>query len=140
MSQKQALLSEVNAQYEELFSSVMGLQDEHMTRPMLAGWSVKDILAHIAGWQREIAAMLERMAGGQRPAPDGVDYSDVDGWNARFVEEMRGLSPGEVLTALHAAQAACVHAAEALPEERFAEGRTAERLLREWVIGHYDEH
>ena len=140
MSEKQALLSEMSAHYEELYSSVMGLQDEHMTRPILGDWSVKDILAHIVGWQREIALMLERMAAGERPTPDGTDYSDVDGWNARFVEEMRELSPAEVLTALHAAQAACVRAAEALPEERFVEGRTAWRLLREWVIGHYDEH
>jgi hypothetical protein len=140
MSEKQALLSALTASYEELFSSIMGLQDEHMTLPMLEDWSAKDILAHIAGWGREIAVMLERMAAGQRARAEGIDYSDVDGWNARFVEEARDLSPTEVLTALHAAHDACVRAAEALPEERFAEGRTAERLLREWVIDHYDEH
>ena len=140
MSDKQALLSEMSAHYEELYSSVMGLQDEHMAGPVLEGWSVKDILAHIAGWGREIAVMLERMAAGQRARAEGIDYSDVDGWNVRFVEEMRALSPGDVLTALHAAHDACVRAAEALAEERFAEGRTAERLLQEWVIDHYDEH
>jgi hypothetical protein len=64
----------------------------------------------------------------------------VDGWNARFVEETRELSPAEVLTALHAGQAACVRAAEAMPEERLAEGRTAGRLLRGAIIGHYGEH
>jgi hypothetical protein len=140
MSKKDALLSELAAHYEELYSSVMGIPEEHLTRPLLDGWSAKDILAHIAGWGREIATMLERMAAGQPARAEGIDYSDVDGWNVRFVEAARHLSPGDVITEVHAAHDACVRAAEALPEERFAEGRTAERLLREWLIDHYDEH
>jgi hypothetical protein len=50
-----------------------------MRRPWCGTWGVREILAHITGWQRELTPVLERLARGERPIPDGVSYADVDG-------------------------------------------------------------
>ena len=145
---KDALLREMEAGFADLLSTVDGLSEEQMTRvwygdpstSLRTGWSARDILAHIAGWHREEIAMLERMARGERPVPESADYTDDDAWNARFVAKWRAASAGEVLAELKAIKEAYVAAAGRLPEERFEEGRTAHRLVRQGCTEHYREH
>ncbi len=86
--------------------------------------------------------MLERMARGERPWPDGSGhpYNEGDAWNARYVERWQTASPATVLEEMKASKEAYVAAVSHLPEERFQEGRTAQRLLREGCIDHYREH
>jgi len=137
---KDALLREMDAGFAALLGAVSGLSEEQMTRAWYGDWSVRDILAHVAGWHREEIAMLERMARGERPVPEGADYTDDDAWNARFAAKWRAASAGEVLAELKASEEAYVAAAGRLPEERFEEGRTAQRLVQQGCIEHYREH
>jgi len=145
---KDALLREMEAGFDALLATVEGLSEEQMGRAwygdpstsLRTGWSVRDILAHVAGWHREEIAMLERMGRGERAVPESVDYTDDDAWNARFVAKWRAASAGEVLAELKASKEAYVAAAGRLPEERFEEGRTAHRLVREGCTEHYREH
>jgi hypothetical protein len=137
---KDALLREMEAGFADLLSTVDGLSEEQMTRVWYGNWSVRDILAHVAGWHREEIAMLERMARGERPVPESADYTDDDAWNARFVAKWRAASAGEVLAELKASKEAYVAAAGRLPEERFKEGRTAHRLVQQGCTEHYREH
>jgi hypothetical protein len=137
---KDALLREMDAGFAGLMDAVNGLSEEQMTRVWYGDWSVRDILAHVAGWHREEIAMLERMARGERPVPESADYTDDDAWNARFAAKWRAASAGEVLADLNASKEAYVAAASRLPGERFGEGRTAHRLVQEGCINHYQEH
>ena len=137
---KDDLLREMDAGFAALLDAVDGLSEEQMTRVWYGDWSVRDILAHVAGWHREEIAMLERMARGERPVPESTDYTDDDAWNARFVAKWRAASAGEVLAELKATKEAYVAAASRLPEERFEEGRTARRLVQQGCIEHYREH
>ena len=145
---KDALLREMEAGFDSLLATVEGLSEEQMGRvwygdpstSLRTGWSVRDILAHVAGWHREEIAMLERMGRGERAVPESADYTDDDAWNARFVAKWRAASTGEVLAELKASKEAYVAAASRLPEERFEEGRTARRLLQQGCIEHYLEH
>jgi hypothetical protein len=145
---KDALLEEMEAGFAALLATVDGLTEEQMGRvwygdpstSLRTGWSVRDILAHVAGWHREEIAMLERISRGERPVPESVDYTDDDAWNARFVAKWRAASASEVLAELKASKEAYMVAAERLPEGRFEEGRTAHRLVREGCTQHYREH
>ena len=56
-----------------------------MRRPWFGTWGIREILAHITGWHREMIPVLERIARGEKPLADGVSYADLDGWNARLV-------------------------------------------------------
>ena len=137
---KDALLREMEAGFAGLLDAVSGLSDEQLTRAWYGDWSVRDILAHVAGWHREEIAMLERMARGERPVPESADYTDDDAWNARFAAKWRAASAGDVLAELKASEEAYLAAASRLPEERFEEGRTAQRLVKQGCTEHYREH
>ena len=137
---KNDLLREMDAGFAALLGAVSGLSEEQLTRAWYGDWSVRDILAHVAGWHREEIAMLERMARGERPVPESADYTDDDAWNARFAAKWRAASAGDVLAELKASEEAYLAAASRLPEERFEEGRTAQRLVQQGCIEHYREH
>ena len=140
MANKEDLLKRLDDGYAAFRETFAGLSDVQMTQTWLGDWCVRDILAHIAGWHREMSGGLERMARGERPTPEGVDYSDPDPWNERYAAEKRSLSPAEMVADLDASLATFRAAAAALPEDRFEPGRTVDRLMHINGIDHYIEH
>ena len=139
---RDGLLKTLDDEFAGFLDTIDGLSDEQMTNVWYGEWSVRDIFAHIVGWHRLEVAILERMASGERPWPEGSGhpYNDGDAWNARFVEKWHTASPATILEELKASKDAYVAAARLLPEERFREGRTAYRLLQEGSIDHYRDH
>ena len=140
MGEREALIKDLDGEYESLYGILMSLGDADKVRPMLDTWSVKDILAHIAAWLREGARALEGLARGEQAMPESLDDDAVDARNARFVEEWRDASVQEVQTELHLAKDAFARAMRSLPEERFAEGEAARRIVYEVGLDHFREH
>ncbi len=140
MSYKEDVLKQLDDGFAGFKETLAGLTDDEMTRAWYGEWSAKDILAHVAGWHREMSGALERLGRGERPTPEGVDYSDSDTWNARFASARASTPPPEMLAELDASFRAFRSAADALPEERFEQGRTVDRILHTTGINHYDEH
>jgi hypothetical protein len=137
---KARLLAELESGFSGLLDSVEGLTDQQMLIVWLGDWSVRDILAHVAGWHREMAKAFDRIGRGERPVPEDVDYSNFHSWNANFASDSRRVSPEEVLVELKASQKAFAAAAAAVPEDRFEEGRAAHRIIHTTGIEHYAEH
>jgi hypothetical protein len=144
MTGKSSRREELLAELDEAFA---GLQATHRDLPearkrvvMQGTWSVKDILVHIAGWHREMAAALARIARGERAVPEGVDYTNFDAWNARFVEAARATPLAEVEKELAESFAAFRQAISTLPENRLIPGRTADRIVHEAGMDHYRHH
>jgi hypothetical protein len=140
MGEREALIKDLDGEYESLYGALMSLSDADKVCPMLDGWSVKDILAHIAAWLREGARALEALARGEQATPESLTDDDVDARNDRFVEQWRGASVQEVQTELHLAKGAFARAMRALRQERFAEGEAARRIVCEEGIDHFMEH
>ena len=92
MSLKADLLRRAHDDFGVFKRALVGLSDEAMRRPWFGTWGIREILAHITGWHREMIPLLERIARGEKPVPDGVSYEDLDGWNARHVSARRGLT------------------------------------------------
>jgi hypothetical protein len=134
------ILNEAEAAYTELREAVDGIPEARMTEPWLGTWGVREILIHISGWHREMIPAVERIARGQSPYPDGVSYDDFDAWNARFVDDKRGVKVADVLVELGAAHRAFMTAARALPDAALATGGPARELVNNVCGGHYREH
>src|SRR2546426_10694657 len=81
------VISQLDTEFDALLASVHGLNDEQMTRAWYGEWGVREILTHIAAWHWEMVKAYERIARGERPVPEGTDYSEADAWNAKFVEK-----------------------------------------------------
>jgi hypothetical protein len=145
MSDKESTIKLVEEEYRNLHQAVEGLDEEQMARVWFGDWGAKDIIAHVLGWEREMVAAMERMARGERPVPEGIDYSDSDAWNAKFSREFRGISARTVLANWEQTHMNFVRAARALPDDRFGQSdegkpKTANRMLEANGYGHYREH
>ncbi len=114
---RDGLLNEAAREYQALHETLHGLNEEHMTEVWLGTWSVRDIVAHIAGWHQEMSPALERLTRGERPIPAGVSYDDVDRTHEHFMK-----------------------AAAAVPAERFQPGKTAWKIVDGNSAHHYREH
>jgi len=140
MMSREYLIGELETAFAELKQSIDGLSAEQMLQPWYDGWTVRDILGHIIGWHLAMEDVLDRMARGERPAPEGADYNDSNAWNARFAEIWKTQTPEAAISELSASKERFVAAARRVPEERFEEGRTAHRALAGNGAHHYREH
>jgi uncharacterized damage-inducible protein DinB len=77
------------------------------------GWSLHDIVAHIAVWQDAAARGLEQLARGEAPDVEGW-HGDDDAYNAATVELFASAPWPEVLTALRHARERHAAASEGL--------------------------
>ncbi len=137
---REELLAELDEAFAGLLATCRDLPEARKRVVMQGTWSVKDILVHIAGWHREMAGALARVARGERAAPEGVDYSNFDAWNARWVEAARATPDSEVEKELAESYRVFREAVTALPENRLIPGRTADRIVHEAGMDHYRHH
>jgi len=89
MADKATTITELEEAYVAFRDLISNLRDAAFSEPFNDGWTLSELLAHMAGWYREITPAFGRVARGERPIPAGVDYSDADGWNARFAKDAR---------------------------------------------------
>ncbi len=137
---KAELLSAAEHEYTLFQEALEGLDEHRFGEVWLGVWSVRDIVAHISAWHRELAPALERLARGERPIPEGVSYEDVDAWNAKFVEAKKAAPLPEVMRELERSHTDFMRAAAAVPAVRFEPGRTAWKIVDQNSAHHYKEH
>ena len=140
MSAKDDLLSQAAREYNAFEAAIHGLNEDQLCQTWLGAWSIRDIVAHLSGWHREMGPVLERLTRGEKPLPDGVSYDDADAWNARFVAAARDRPVGEVLLDLDRSHEQFMHLAAQVPEERLEPGKTATRIIDSVTAHHYREH
>lgn len=152
---KSALLEKVDAGRTEWDALISDVPEARMTEPGAAGdWSVKDVLAHVAVYERWTADQLNAMMRGETEmyvAPDeppGAGTDDTDAQNAAYYEVWRNRSLADIRReegeAFALLRAAIARAPEDLLNEsaRFAwlNGTAVWLLIRGNSYGHYDDH
>ena len=121
------------AGWEELEGLVEGLSPEQAEIPgYLPRWSVKDFLAHLAGWLSEAGQALVQIRAGTFTESD----LDVDSRNDAFVDANRDQPLPVVLFELKATRRRLLHHLHGLTEIPPA----AEASLRKAGPQHYAEH
>jgi hypothetical protein len=141
MMGKQEVLNDLDQSYNELQQALQSVNEQAAGEQWYGTWNAKQILAHMIGWDEEMSGALDRVARGERPVPEGVDYNDADSWNAGFAEKFASGEWPEVLQRFDSAHAKFRTAlGNVSDEERFAEGKTAYRIAHNAAIDHYKEH
>ena len=144
MTDKATAIHDLELGYQEFRGPLDRLEDDDFEEVWLGTWNLSQLLAHMAGWYREMTQAFERVGRGERPVPEGVDYGDADAWNAKFEKLAK---PGKA--ALHdfeQAYHAYLEAAKKLPPELYGEDpksgrpRIGNRLLQGSGTGHFQEH
>jgi hypothetical protein len=144
MPNKQEALADLDSRHDRFRAAIAELPEGAYGETWLGDWNLSQVLAHMGGWFNEITGAMERVQRGERPTPEGVDYSDSDKWNAGFAASaVQG--PG-ALTEWDDAYRRYREAAGALGEDKYGEdperGRPliGNRLLQASGIGHFEEH
>lgn len=122
-------------EYDKLYGSLLGLSAEDLVAAGVAGgWSVRDILAHIAAWQRAVVDEIPRVLAGQATS---ADLEVVDDFNARAVERAQQLPVESIVKEYHSANNHFFAYARTLIDAAFRPGNPA----REWLLPpHPAEH
>jgi len=137
-------IAELEQGYVEFRDLLVNLPAEAYREVFLGEWNLNKLLAHMAGWYREMAEAIERVGRGERPAPEGVDYSDSDSWNARFAQLSKDgpAALDDFDAAFHEYYGAAKNLDESLygldPEK--GRPRIGNRLLDSAGIHHFAEH
>jgi uncharacterized damage-inducible protein DinB len=119
------LLARLATERARLLWYLVGLGETMLTEtPVLGDWTVKDMLAHIAAWDRwEDGAMRSLLAG---DVPDLASVVDVDAYNAAAVADSRSRSIAEVLSEMESVRNTWIDWLESLAEEAFFQPRFVE--------------
>jgi hypothetical protein len=149
----------MRASFDEVMAVLSKIPRQRLTEVGVTGeWSVRDMLAHEAGYERYVAAALFGDLTGQPPTnrdfygrdngPTEADEANDDTTNAWVVAHARSLPVEEVLAEFRWAHDRLVKATETCTEadfedpERFPsfKGKTLLAILPNQCWGHHREH
>lgn len=106
-----------------LLEQVLGVDEQVLVQvPVIGDWTLTDLLAHVAAWDRWQARTMQSMVAGERP--DLSALHDLDASNAAFTALWRGRPVGELLGELQTARTDWVGWLEGLPGEEFFRQRS----------------
>ncbi|MBU0493219.1 MAG: DinB family protein [Chloroflexi bacterium] len=142
MDEKARLIEELDRSRAELWAALAGLDQQYEIYP---NWTIKHLLAHLAGWDDATIATLRAHAVGEEPATPAVYGIDV--YNAQSVEERVALSYEQVVQECNLTREQVKAAIRDLPPAKMDERlvtawgpkTTVDRLVRTFVE-HEKEH
>lgn len=115
----------------ELLEAIEGLTEAEATAPdPNGGWTLKDVLAHLAVWEAEVLKALGQVRMGKRPTINDVSDAEVDRQNARWQKETAGRPFDKVLEDLYGARTQTLKVVAQLPDEALND-----RDRYEWLRG-----
>ncbi len=147
---KTSILNEMSTSYAALEEILAPLdKTQYFTEGVIPGWSIKDMLAHIASWHHRLLAWLDAAVRNQEPTLSGLDsVEEMDALNAQFYQENISRPLDEVLTDLRTTRQQIMDIVQAMPEEdlmsphRFAwsKGEPLWQAIAGDTYEHYREH
>lgn len=147
---KARILNEMRTNYATL-EEILTILDKGKltTKGVIPGWSIKDMLAHIASWHHRLLTLLDATIRNEEPTISGPDsVEEMDALNAQFYQENKSRALDEVLTDFRTSHKQITHTIQAMHEEDLISPHkfawSGEEPLWQLVAGdtyeHYQEH
>ncbi|MCK6629545.1 MAG: maleylpyruvate isomerase N-terminal domain-containing protein [Anaerolineae bacterium] len=133
----EALIEKIEQGYTQLVRLYRSVPVTALLEPTLAnGWSVKDVLSHIAAWEWRCASLLNESHQSDLPLKA---MPDVEALNREFFQERQGWSWAEVEDDFRQAHQAMLAAIRAMPPARLT-SKIVQQSIAEETWEHYTEH
>lgn len=88
------LLIRLAAARATLKDSLAGLSDRQLTQgEVIPGYTVQDLLGHLAAWDQEVLAAIEASLNQGLPYRGDMDIENVGAWNERARDRRRDMAP-----------------------------------------------
>ncbi len=134
---REQLMARINRRWLEFNQAYAGLPDVSMhSAGVVEGWSMKDILTHVATWDGEALKALPIIMQGKRPPR----YGGVDNFNARQYDTNSRYSLAEARSRLADGHVQLLEFLAEVPESQFATETRFRHRLRLDTYSHYAEH
>jgi hypothetical protein len=155
---KTTLITKLLTERTRLNKLIASLTESQLTAPVEDGWSVKDVIAHLATWERRGTGWIVSASKGTLPdiPLPGVLWKDVDRINQDTFQTNRYRPTREILAEFAAGFPPLLNAVQSLTDEqlmlgfevywqrkpffvwhlvewRYKHYRTHDRQIREWV-------
>ncbi len=144
------LLNRIRQSHVDFATALAGIPDDVMvTRPVVDWWTLKDVMGHVAMWERVAIQFVEDYQRDGMPASLGLkDDAAVDEYNKRGAALRQDYSLARVRAEFDAAQRDLVAAVEPLSDAQlnaplpapWGDGVTLERLIAWNSYEHTPEH
>ena len=143
---KKRLLEKMSASHSSIQSILEGV-DLELRIYGNTGWRIRDILGHIATWDREVTKSLRAFLEGTEYYIPGINEDETD-FNEEAVAEQRELSTPQIVSEWEQAREEFKTAVRDIPPEWFpgdllypwGDERGSISLLVEYMIEHDEEH
>ena len=143
---KENILTRLSDSHSELEQALEGLDLELVIHPD-TGWCIRDILGHIATWDRVLIHTIQTFLEGSEYVIPGMVGDETD-YNARRVVEQRKLSSSKILTEWNQAREDFITLVQQIPTDKFfdelafpwGEERGSVSVMIEYMIEHNGEH
>ena len=136
---KESALRQMEEQWNRLLGLAWGLSNEAQQHPNAAGdWSVRDVIGHIATWDRELVNVGRYLASGEK-----TDYGDdkaIHHYNDAEVARQRSLTQRQLWDEVTQSHQQLVQFLQGLPKEPFHLGTYSGGWIATDSWGHYSEH
>jgi hypothetical protein len=147
---KTGVLKEMSTSYNALEEILASLdKTQYVTEGVIPGWSIKDMLAHIASWHHRLLRWLDAAVRNQEPTISGPDnIEEMDALNAQFYQENKARPLDEVLADFRTSYQRIMEIVQTMPEDdlisphRFAwsQGQPLWQAIAGDTYEHYQEH
>ena len=123
----------------DTISFFKNLKPEDWEKPVTELWKVKDVLAHLVGWEREIAQELPK-AWENSGDPWFMGTDNFNNFNAEIYEEYKDFSPAQLLAELKEWQNALDEEIERIGEDDIRNSNYSEWVFDEGREPHFEHH
>jgi hypothetical protein len=141
MSNRQTLLDEMQTARTELDETVNALvASRRMDFYLGDGWRVRDVIAHLALWER---VANRKLSGAELPYGSDVAAMkpwNLDAFNETMRERMWAMPDDELLAEYYASHAALLGTVTAAEDDACAPGGRVFQVIDEDSAGHYGAH
>jgi hypothetical protein len=140
---KAGLLGKISATHRSIREAIGALPAPRWDEKLPAGWTLREMVGHLAYWESTIPAFVESLRTGTPQevallvADDGG--GDADELNARAAAAARGLSREEILRRWDDAHAETLEVARNLTESELADDNFIKKFEGD-AYGHYPNH
>jgi hypothetical protein len=151
-SSKSELVSQISNSRARLQAGLDAFDDAAAVEPILAdGWSVKDVMAHVAEWELYVVRRIEARKRGEMPEVWATSEEETDAVNARLFAQNKERSLAEVERFYQDAHEQVLAVIESMSEADLLDDSRREDVIGPWrspvwmhiggnTFWHYEEH
>ncbi len=119
IAQKDQIIAELSAARKRILDVAASLRPTQQDEIFLGTWSVKDLLAHLVGWDYTNIESVKEIRAGKSPSCFTHWNPNWAAYNARLVKEHKKDNTTELLAALDKSHHELIHYLKGLPTDDF---------------------